>query len=271
MSATAASVSVVYLEENTKQVSCRLDVAATMTASHSSDSAERKVRFTDEHQTILIEQIEELDVESIWFTPEDYFEIKAQTRLESKDWRRKGYGVLLKETFENPMDEAQDYLNAFCQLEDALSRRGLERHLSRRHGEERSDLKDRARYCVLSHQRRLKRDGMKIHEMEDQLAKIYEDISRCAKVFARRIAKADELVVVEGSTNEPANSIVDENEVTEGGRKMERRMSNFSVKSGNSLDSFRMPPSGSATPRSQKGNCPSSPASPTEEYYAAIA
>ncbi|KAL7571489.1 hypothetical protein ACA910_020910 [Epithemia clementina (nom. ined.)] len=244
-----------------------------MTASPDNNLSIKKVAFADDHRTILIEQIEELDVESIWFTPDDYFEIKAQTRLDSKEWRRKGYGVLLKETFENPLEEAQEYLNAFCQLEDDLTRRGLERHLSRRHGEERSDLKDRARYCVLSHQRKLKRDGKKLHEMEDQLAKIYEDICRCAKVFARRIAKADELVVTEGCTNEPADKIVDESEVVEGGRKMERRMSNYSVKSGNSLDSFRMASSGGGTPlaRSQKGSCPSSPASPPEEYYAAIA
>ena len=241
-----------------------------MTASIKRDCSRKKVDFVEGHDAIMIEQIEELDVESIWFTPDDYLEIKAQSRLDAKDWRRKGYGVLLKDTFENPVNEVQEYLNAFCQLEDALSRRGLERHLSRRHGEERSDLKDRARYCVLSHQRRLKRDGRKLDEMEDQLAKIYEDICRCAKVFARRLAKADELVVTEGSSNELANAIVDENECAEGGRKMERSMSNFSVKSGNSFDSFRMA-SGNATPRVQKGNCPSSPASPTEEYYAAIA
>lgn len=236
-----------------------------------SDTAKKKVSFADEHHARWIEQIEELDVDSIWFTPDDYFEIKAQTRLDSKEWRRKGYGILLNETFENPVDDAQEYLNAFCQLEDDLTRRGLERQLSRRHGEERSDLKDRARYCVLSHQRRLRRDGKKIDEMEEQLSKIYEDICRSAKIFARRIAKADELVVLEGCTNEPANKIVSENEAVEGGRRMERRMSNYSVMSGSSLDSFRMAtPAGNAPQRPQKGSGPSIPSSP-EEYYAAIA
>mmetsp|Transcript_5278 Transcript_5278/g.6907 ORF Transcript_5278/g.6907 Transcript_5278/m.6907 type:complete len:249 (-) Transcript_5278:290-1036(-) len=240
----------------------------------------KSVVFSDEgHDELLIEQIEELDVNALWFQPEDYFEIKAQSRLDAKEWRRKGYGVLLKETFENPIEEAQEYLNAFCLLEDKLSRRGLERHLSRRHGEERSDLKDRARYCVLSHQRRLKRDGIKIDEMEEQLSKIYQDICRCAKVFARRLAKADEVVVQDGESNDLANSIVDENEcVGDGGRKMERRLSNFSVKSGNSYDSFRLPPNSVMASRSHRGagsgekpNCPTVPASPTEEYYAAIA
>ena len=257
----------------------------------------KSVSFNDEgHSELLIEQIEELDVDALWFTPDDYFEIKAQSRLDAKDWRRKGYGVLLKETFENPSDQAQDYLNAFCQLEGPLTRRGLERHLSRRHGEERSDLKDRARYCVLSHQRRLQRDGMPLHEMEDSLSKIYQDMCRTAKVFARRLAKADEYVLQQGETNEAANAIVEDSEPLDlvSGRKMERRLSNFSVKSGSSYDSFRLPPNSNMVPRSignsaysqntnnnANNNMPPSTRKPTtpkvpsaskpEEFYAAIA
>mmetsp|Transcript_27568 Transcript_27568/g.57690 ORF Transcript_27568/g.57690 Transcript_27568/m.57690 type:complete len:274 (-) Transcript_27568:128-949(-) len=248
----------------------------------------RSIVFSDQpHTEIYIEQIEELDAEALWWTPDDYFEIKAQSRLDAKEWRRKGYGVLLKDSFESPTPEAQDYLNAFCLLEDDLSRRGLERHLSRRHGEERSDLKDRARYCVLSHQRRLKRDGMKQDDMQDQLSKIYQDISRAAKVFARRLAKADELVVQEGTNNELANAIVDDTEVVgEGGRRMERRMSNFSVQSGNSCDSFRLPPNSTtmvarsrsrgrpnppSTVRRGGSGAPSTPAAPGGDYFAAIA
>ena len=271
----------------------------TNTKDQNTTTPRKSVSFNDEgHSELLIEQIEELDVDALWFTPDDYFEIKAQSRLDAKDWRRKGYGVLLKETFENPSDQAQDYLNAFCQLEGPLTRRGLERHLSRRHGEERSDLKDRARYCVLSHQRRLQRDGMPLHEMEDSLSKIYQDMCRTAKVFARRLAKADEYVLQQGETNEAANAIVEDSEPLDlvSGRKMERRLSNFSVKSGSSYDSFRLPPNSNMVPRSignhtyspntnnnnnannnmppiaRKPTTPKVPsASKPEEFYAAIA
>mmetsp|Transcript_23179 Transcript_23179/g.64441 ORF Transcript_23179/g.64441 Transcript_23179/m.64441 type:complete len:312 (-) Transcript_23179:218-1153(-) len=221
-------------------------------------SHNRRVDFVDDEQqqqhVLLIETIEELDAQALWWNPDDYFEIKAQSRLDAKEWRRKGYGILLKETFENPIEQAQEYLNAFCLLEDKLTRRGLERHLSRRHGEERSDLKDRARYCVLSHQRKLKREGTKIasHDMEEQLSKIYQDISRSAKVFARRLGKADEMVVVQQdcvANNALADAIVDENEAMVEGGKMERRLSNFSVQSGNSCDSFRLPPNSAMAPR----------------------
>lgn len=242
----------------------------------------KSVRFHEEERAVLfIEQICELPVLDIWFTADDYFDMKAKTRYDAKEWRKKGFGLLLKETFENPADTAQEFLNAFCLLDVDMSRRGMERHLSRKHGEERSDLKDRARYCVLSAQRRMRRQGMKPNELQDHLALIYHDATRPAKIFARRIAKADEVAARDDSDNGPALEILETMGISPRTGRMERRLSNLSIRSGSTYDSMRS--WGSArgsythndplrpTPPSGKSRCPSSPATAMEECYAAMA
>lgn len=242
----------------------------------------------DEPSVLLIEEICELPVLDIWFTADDYFDMKAKTRFDAKEWRKKGFGLLLKETFENPADTAQEFLNAFCMLDVDMSRRGMERHLSRKHGEERSDLKDRARYCVLSAQRRMRRQGMKPDELQDHLALLYHDATRPAKIFARRIAKADEVAASSESDNTAALDILESMGISPRTGRMERRLSNLSIRSGSTYDSMRSWGSsrgaygaspndptvqrGAVTvPAQGKARCPGSPATAMEECYAAMA
>jgi hypothetical protein len=314
-----------------------LTSSSTSKISSSSSSKDEKtktrrtVQFVEGgHETLLIEQLCELPVEELWFTGDDYSYIKAQSRIDSKEWRKKGFGLLLQDTFQDPRPDAQDYINAFCQLsgdDNDLCRRGLERHLSRKHGEERSDNKDRARYTVLSQQRKLRKhiNTQNQDAVAEQLAMLYQDVTRTAKIFARRVAKGDEVAVKMGCDDVPAQGILDQHESTINGqssssgrphgRTMERRLSNFSVKSANSYNSnFSNPvmksssrsslhllpstktsssrswlstsgrssatgPSYNAAARSTgtsirvtpRSKCPSSPATPMEEYYAAIA
>jgi hypothetical protein len=236
-----------------------------MTAYIVETAAKKSVRFAENNE--LFQLVDEYEVvpDEIWFSSEDYVLIKSRTRAESKEWRKLGHSVLLSDTFETPRQDAQEYITAFCQLEGELSRRGLERHLSRQHGEERSELKDRARQSVLIHQRRLNRQGLCLADVIDQLAYIYRDMTRPAKTFARRLGKADELVACVGEDNTAARIILEAHQRHERSQKMERRLSNFSVFSANSFDSKRK----WAVPR--KPRCPGSPATPMEEYYAAIA
>lgn len=252
------------------------------TASTAKMSEKKAVRFSEaEPSVLLIETVSELPVRDIWFAPDDYFDMKAKTRYDAKEWRKKGFGLLLKETFENPTDDTQDFLNAFCRLDEFMSRRGVERHLSRKHGEERSDLKDRARYCVLSNQRRMRRQGMKGAESTDHLALIYHDATRPAKIFARRIARADEGAAKTDCDNDPAIQILEAMGISPRTGRMERRLSNLSIRSGSTYDSLRSwgpppPPQqsslnkgGAERPRSSR--CPGSPATAMEECYAAMA
>jgi hypothetical protein len=234
----------------------------------------KTVSFEEEQNRIhTFEEEYELPVEECWYVGGDYVHMKSSSRAEAKEWRRQGYGIILKDTFENPRPDAQDFIDAFVQEEGAQSRRGLERHLSRQHGEERSAVKDRSRQCVLVHQHRLRKQGVKYPEMSDRIGSIYKDTCRPARVFARRLGKADELVAKKGVDSSTADRIVEDFQKRNYSNKMERRLSNFSIKSGNSFDSNKSWRMGNQM-RSPKARCPSSPGSPTsptEELYAGIA
>lgn len=227
----------------------------------------------------------ELNVEDfkdeVWFSADDYFLIKQRSRKEAKEWRKMGYGILVRESYENPAPNVQEMLSAFCKLEGNLTRRGLERQLSRQHGEERSDCKDRARHSLLLQQSRLKADGLSGDALVEALAESYENASHPARIFARRMGKGDADVVLEGEDNRLAFDILEAFDMQNFKKsgKMERRMSNCSVHSVASTESFdsqrafRVEPVRRGKRRdSLKSPCPpSSPASPMEEYYAAIA
>jgi hypothetical protein len=238
------------------------------------DEVRKTVIFEEEKNRIhMFEEEHELPVEECWYVGGDYVHMKSSSRAEAKEWRRQGYGIILKDTFENPRPDAQDFIDAFVQEEGAQSRRGLERHLSRQHGEERSAVKDRSRQSVLVNQHRLRKQGYKYQEMSDRISSIYKDTCRPARVFARRLGKADELVAAKGVDSSTAERIVEDFQQRHHSKKMERRLSNFSIQSGNSFDSNRSWRMGKNM-RSPKARCPGSPVSPvspTEELYAGIA
>jgi len=105
-------------------------------------------------------------------------------------------------------------------------------------------------------------------DIANRIAAVYKDQVEIAIVFARRIAQADELVVKDGENAEAAMQVLEEHCTSH--RRMERRMSNYSTMSMNSMDSrrrFQQP----QTRGGKSRRCPSSPASAMEEYYAAIA
>ncbi|CAB9518538.1 expressed unknown protein [Seminavis robusta] len=131
----------------------------------------------------------------LWMDPEEFFDLKKASRLFAKQWRLNGFTVLLKDTYEHPRSDAQRVLNAFVQLEGNDCGRGMERRGSKQHGEERTYLKKRALQAVLLHQRRLLVRGADMDELWEELGDVSNDYTRTAKIFARRIAKADENAV----------------------------------------------------------------------------
>ena len=90
-------------------------------------------------------------------------------------------------------------------------------------------------------------------------------------MFARRIGIADELVVKEGEDSSHADRILDEYQKEKSAHKRAgRRFSNASmasIMSVNSYDSARRFGERRVPPK----RCPSSPATPSDEFYAAIA
>jgi hypothetical protein len=233
----------------------------------------KAVTFADELvQTLHFEEMEDLQYSQIWYAGQDYMEMKANSRSDAKMWRRQGFDILMRDTFQFPRADAQEYINAFVMLEEEHCRRGLERFLSRQHGEERSATKDRARYTVLLQQRDLRKQGMKIDEIAETLRDVCKETSRVTALFARRLGIADEVVLARGEDSSHAEKILEVNQIKRGPGRMERRSSNFSVRSGHSLDSMRVDMNHkSHVPRRRCKDCPTSPASPTEELYAAIA
>jgi hypothetical protein len=229
----------------------------------------RTIRFAlDKNEVFEIVDEHAYDLDEIWWTTNDYNRIKELTRMNTKDWRKHGYGILLKDTFESPRNDAQECLIAFCRLAADLAKRGLERHLSRQHGEERSEHKEKCRQAVLIHQRRMKRQGCTLSEINEHLAHIYRDLTMPAKVFARRLGKADQIAVSMREDSSEADRLRDLLEVQLRVNTMDRRLSNYSGKTNTSLNSFD---SRRNVGQPRKPRCPNSPATPMEEYYAAIA
>jgi hypothetical protein len=215
----------------------------------------RSVRWADEiSQVFDVGQTYALEHHSdIWYQAGDYDAFKAICRVLAKEWRRDGYSFLLKDSFEEPRKETvQSYLNAFVQQDESLCRRGLERHLSRQHMEERASLRDHARHQVLSLQRKARRQGRTWHEYEESIAKTYSNACREARIFARRIAIADAHCMTYGDDSGCADEIRDRllGYKRQNAQRMERRNSNrssfssasscFSLESGASCDSRRI-------------------------------
>jgi hypothetical protein len=164
--------------------------------------------------------------DDIWYPTDHFAEMKAAGKRDAREGRRMGLGVLLADTFATPGPHAQDSIAAFCRLDgsgsssigsddigddilvgshtfSSTSRRGLERSLSRRHGEERSELKDRARRAVLIHQTSLTRQGAKPDEITEKIANVYMKHCRSARLLARRFGIADELAVAASDDDDP--------------------------------------------------------------------
>lgn len=156
-------------------------------------SPKRGIVWSDEMRQTWIYPAREDDI--LWMDPDEFFDLKKASRLFAKQWRLNGFTVLLKDTYEHPRSDAQRILNAFVQLEGNDCGRGMERRGSKQHGEERTYLKKRAIQAVLLHQRRLLVRGADMDELWDELGDVSNDYTRTAKIFARRIAKADENAV----------------------------------------------------------------------------
>ena len=216
--------------------------------------------------------------EELWFSDQEYIDIKAKSRNDAREWRRQGYSILLKDVFAHTAPGAQDYITTFVQLDGHLNRRGLERYCCRQHGEKRSAAKERARDAVFITQYRAQQEALKdFAQMAERIAAAYGEECRESKIFARRLGKADEMVTLEI----PTDKCMMESMLGTCRRSVPRRMSNMSAQSGHSVDSRHITHAtkilqsprnnGKRTERVSPKCCPKSPDSTLEDLYAAIA
>lgn len=208
--------------------------------------------------------------QDLWYTADEFDAIKSRSRSDCREWRKMGYVNLLKNAFEQPTNDVQSYINVFCALDGALNRRGLERQCSRKHGEERSDCKDRARHSVLDAQFHLSEQGVTGGELANSISAAYITTCREARIFARRVGQADELALNQDQPNDQIEILL-----ASCRPKMQRRLSNYSTSthSNNSFDSASLSrQAGVARAATRpKTHYPGSPVSSFEELYAAIA
>jgi hypothetical protein len=212
--------------------------------------SKRSVSFDLERNTTRLFEEKEVQPQEIWFLGDDHTDMKNRCKVEAREWRKLGYSVLLNDSFEQPRNDVQDYLNAFAQLPERLNRRGIERQCSRKHGDERSELKERARQSVLRSQEEYKTQSISQEELAEKLSQSYISACRCARIFARRVGKADEVEMQRldrldalgyDVPSELVERIFEQNGIVppeQSKRTMQRRLSNFSTASGISLQSY---------------------------------
>lgn len=219
-------------------------------ADNKHSTTKRSISFDFEKNTTRIFEVNEVHPQEIWFIGEDHTDMKNRCKIEAREWRKLGYSVLLNDSFEYPRNDVQDYLNAFTQLPDRLNRRGIERQCSRKHGDERSELKERSRQSVFRAQEQFKKQGMGKDELVEKLSLCYICACRNARIFARRMGKADEVEIQRldkldsfgyEATSELVERILEQNGIVapdHSRRTIQRRYSNYSTASVISLQSY---------------------------------
>jgi len=204
-------------------------------------SLKSQVKFAEErntvHEFIAVDRTDHGLVASLWQQPWEMAQTKQSLKVRAKQWRTTGLGILLANTFvgDNGLEEnqklCQRQLNTFAQLPDDLYNRGIERHLNRKHDQERTSRKTSNVRLILARWKNIQEQCL-IHnkneehntagvatleyatndplvserlfrEQAEHVAKYAQSLNRHAALFARRLGKADEVVMRKG----PAESV----------------------------------------------------------------
>ncbi|CAB9504473.1 expressed unknown protein [Seminavis robusta] len=188
-----------------------------MTAQQHQEQAERRfVRFAQESsfEVRYLDVDEEGDAQRSHMSA-DFAERKERRRQEAEECKSKGYGFLMMDSFEDPVAHVQKHINAFARLPDNVCGRGLERQVSNKHDWERREWRAKCVQNVLAAESKLRFQGGWNDEdnIWEELAKISKQASRSAKRFARRLGKADEVVVQQGELEDLDDALTMVNEI----------------------------------------------------------
>jgi len=176
----------------------------------------------------MIDYTDQQLLESLWHQPWEMHTCKQALRARAQEWRKTGLGVLLADTFHFDSNSSQSttpsspsamtssklcqkQLVTFCQLPDELYNRGIERHLSRQHDEERTTRKRSAIREIVAQYRTLRQnasDALSPDEQASYVAQFSQQLSRDAAIFARRLGRADEIVARKGEMKNPHDALM---------------------------------------------------------------
>jgi hypothetical protein len=135
------------------------------------------------------EDLTEEDRASLWFSAEDYNELKAEARMEGMACESDGSSKLLDGVFAERSKTSQDSIIQWVHSHGSRERRGLERMANQRTASIRQQAQFQSIMEVLRAQDDLQmgRSGVD----PDALRRVSEKTTRVARHFARMIAKAD--------------------------------------------------------------------------------
>ena len=180
----------------------RKDIAAAQ------QEEDRRVHFDDSFNELY--EIEPVMNTELWYQPWERNEQKLAIKLDAQEWRKKDLGILLYDVYVDPNPrKTQSCLNAFAQLADNDYARGIERHLSQPHYQQRTERKQHFVHDVLEQAYYLSTlTHLSDDAKRERLAEFSSLQSKCAEVFARRLGRADAAAALKGENPASATKLV---------------------------------------------------------------
>lgn len=156
----------------------------------------RSVRFHEEDKLHRYHEGPDVDIlaanrRDIWYQYEELKHIKRKALVLSKEAQRYGLGSVLTNTYGTPSSETQQALHTWVQ--NASSRRGLERWINDEYAAKRSDIRKRTIQSVLRAQMKMQESALRDPEYSMKvLSRLSEAFSVDSREFARGLGLADE-------------------------------------------------------------------------------
>ena len=172
-------------------------------------SNEKTVRFAPDNDEVnTVHLFAAHDEEGLWVSEEEHRASKAACKIVATKLRRGGVDRLYESSFANPPAYVQKSLNEFAKHTDG---RGLERNSSPQHYEERMKQRALAIRAILLGQEQALKQGLKLEDVSEQLRELSIQYCCSAKIFARRLGKADAYAVQEKSSSSSSKSVTSGN------------------------------------------------------------
>ncbi|CAB9511521.1 expressed unknown protein [Seminavis robusta] len=153
----------------------------------STSTTTKSLRIVEEQNTVHV--FDALISDDLWCTGEEHYESRRSLKAHTIKLRREGVDRLVESTFANPAADTQKLLNDFTRHSDG---RGLERLTSQQHYEERMSQRALAIKAILMGQQEARDRGLQLCDVTEQLRELSLRYCCTAKIFARRMGKADE-------------------------------------------------------------------------------
>lgn len=177
----------------------------------------KAVSFADDNDVVVYPVEDSLC--PLWFAPEELVDLRNQVKEHAEHLKAKGYGMLLKNVFDENNKSVQKHINALAKLPGRECPRGTEVYLFHQHRDQVDRNHSNVVKNVLNRQRLLRQRNIELGE--DKLRSISRKHSRNSRIFARRVGIADQRAINEGDDLWDAQTII--KELNQGNAKMAQR------------------------------------------------